>query len=288
MRLTALLAVALTLVVPAPVLGDDGAVEINQALALAGGVTPGDGAGFPVTLSAPGRYFLSSDLDLTSLTVPENASAINVTADHVEIDLRGFSLVGASVCTGMGNGVGPNGIQCTLSGSGVGVDGSAVSASHTRIRNGRVTGMGSRGLRLGSGAVVEEVDVSHSPVGGILCGDDCTVRSCRVYLTDSNGVTIGHRSRVLDSLIWDNTTFGIEAAGKAGNLIRGNVLLRHGNTHVTTGNAALVENVLRDAANPPTLSVDSGVAHNVQSGAGSTSTAGVRMGLNACAGGLCP
>jgi hypothetical protein len=34
----------------------DGVIEINQAKALAGGVTPGDTAGFPVALSAPGSY----------------------------------------------------------------------------------------------------------------------------------------------------------------------------------------------------------------------------------------
>src|SRR5438046_162421 len=37
----------------------DGVVEINQARALAGGVTRGDAPGFPVTISQPGSYRLT-------------------------------------------------------------------------------------------------------------------------------------------------------------------------------------------------------------------------------------
>ena len=47
---------------PAPALAVDGVIEINQARALAGGVTPGDTAGFPVSLNDSGSYRLTSDL----------------------------------------------------------------------------------------------------------------------------------------------------------------------------------------------------------------------------------
>ena len=40
----------------------DGEVLINQAKVNAGGITPGDTAGFPATLSRPGRYKLSGNL----------------------------------------------------------------------------------------------------------------------------------------------------------------------------------------------------------------------------------
>ena len=40
-------------------------VVITQAKALAGNVTPGDAAGFPVTLSQPGAYILGSNLTVT-------------------------------------------------------------------------------------------------------------------------------------------------------------------------------------------------------------------------------
>jgi hypothetical protein len=65
--------------------GAEGAVEINQARAVAGGVTPGDSPGFPVTITEPGHYILTGNL-----TVSVNASAIVMEADNIDLDLRGF------------------------------------------------------------------------------------------------------------------------------------------------------------------------------------------------------
>lgn len=59
--------------------------QINQAHALAGNVTPGDPAGFPVVISLPGSYQLTSNLD-----VPAGKSAVEITASHVTLDLNGF------------------------------------------------------------------------------------------------------------------------------------------------------------------------------------------------------
>src|SRR5436190_10630805 len=88
----------------------DGIVLIDQNRALAGGVTPGDAPGFPVTISLAGSYRLSGNL-----TVPDaNTTAINITADNVTIDLNGFSIIGPVVCTPIGTPV----TSCSPSGSG--------------------------------------------------------------------------------------------------------------------------------------------------------------------------
>ena len=71
------------------VYGVDGVVLIDQNRALAGNVTPGDTAGYPITLSQPGSYRLSSNL-----TVPFNLTAIEVTTPFVIIDLNGFTISG--------------------------------------------------------------------------------------------------------------------------------------------------------------------------------------------------
>jgi parallel beta-helix repeat protein len=65
----------------------DGEILINQAKVNAGGVTPGDSAGFPATLSRPGRYKLTGNL-----AVPANLNGIEVTANDVTIDLNGFTI----------------------------------------------------------------------------------------------------------------------------------------------------------------------------------------------------
>ena len=43
----------------------DGVIEINQARALAGGVTIADAPGFPVTLVGNASYVITSDLVIT-------------------------------------------------------------------------------------------------------------------------------------------------------------------------------------------------------------------------------
>src|SRR5947207_5818225 len=89
----------------------DGVILIDQNRALAGGVTPGDAPGFPVTISVAGSYRLSGNL-----TVPDaNTTAISITAKNVTIDLNGFSIIGPTVCTGIPV------TSCSPTGSGVGI-----------------------------------------------------------------------------------------------------------------------------------------------------------------------
>src|SRR6188508_1383609 len=70
-----------------PALAVDGEILISQAKVNAGGITPGDSAGFPATLSRPGRYKLSGNL-----AVPVNQSGIQITTTDVTLDLNGFTI----------------------------------------------------------------------------------------------------------------------------------------------------------------------------------------------------
>src|SRR2546423_2519484 len=71
--------------------GVDGVVLIDQNRALAGNVTPGDTAGFPISITQPGSYRLSGNL-----TVPVSTNGIEILTSNVTIDLNGFSLSGSS------------------------------------------------------------------------------------------------------------------------------------------------------------------------------------------------
>ena len=72
------LALMLTLGLAHSAAAVDGVIEINQAKALAGGVTTTDAAGFPVTLDASGSYRLTGDLTLASAdTIGRTPSASN-------------------------------------------------------------------------------------------------------------------------------------------------------------------------------------------------------------------
>jgi hypothetical protein len=128
----------------------DGVVDINQARAKAGGVTPGDAPLFPVTINQPGSYRLTGNLDVTDAgarpggTAAENTTAIKVTAMNVTIDLNGFTILGPAVCSGVPT-------SCTLIGTGEGID--AFSANNVNVLNGTIQGMGIRGITLNSGRV---------------------------------------------------------------------------------------------------------------------------------------
>ena len=70
---------AAIMVIGAPALAVDGVIEINQAKVIAGGITGGDGAGFPALISAPGSYRLTSSLT----TAANDVNVIEITSSNV-------------------------------------------------------------------------------------------------------------------------------------------------------------------------------------------------------------
>lgn len=162
----------------APASAIDGVIGINQVQALAGGVTAGDGPGFPVTLSTSGSYILTSNLTVGDL----NTTAILITAaSGVTLDLNGFTIKGAC----------PTPAGCAAgAGASLGVD--ARVSSGTMIRNGRVRGFGSHGIATGGGA---------------------RVRSTFVEGNGGTGISVEDGSEVSDSRAFDNAGTGISASG---------------------------------------------------------------------------
>lgn len=65
----------------------EGVILIDQDRALAGNTIPGDQTRFPVSISRPVSYRLASDL------VVGPASGVVITADDVNLDLNGFTLL---------------------------------------------------------------------------------------------------------------------------------------------------------------------------------------------------
>ncbi len=203
---TRLLPILLLVLAASAALAGDGRIEINQTNALAGGVTPGDAPGFPVTLSASGSYVLTS-----SLTVPDaNTSAIVLegTADYSTVDLNGFSIHGPIVCSAF---------SCNGSGTGVGIEASTTT-TNTRVLNGIIRGMGGDGLSLAHRNYVHRVTA---------------------YSNGGHGMSVGERSSVIECQAEFNGKAGIHiaesvAAGLLGNA--GEALLR-GNLSVSNGRA---------------------------------------------------
>jgi hypothetical protein len=190
------------LLVACPVLAVDGVIEINQARAAAGNITPGDAPGFPVSISASGSYRLTSNLN------PSAQDAIDVTASHVTIDLNGFSIT-----------AGGGGLTDGISLQGV---------TNVTVKNGSILGFTRSGIF--SGGATNYVRVSGittignttfgidlEGVGGVI--DGCTT------IDSGTGMRVVDGSRVVNSVSRGNTSFGLVLSGGSGygsNVISGN------------------------------------------------------------------
>ena len=68
----------LLLALAGPALAVDGVLEINQTCAISTGCFPGDSPGFPVSVTQPGSYRLTGNLDLSAEGVNVSGIAVSV------------------------------------------------------------------------------------------------------------------------------------------------------------------------------------------------------------------
>ena len=184
-----------------------GVILITQAKAVQGGVTPGDTAGFPVTLSRPGAYRFD-----TNLTVPAGKSGIAVGAHYVSIDMAGFVLSGFS------------GTQR------VGLNGVYSAFGISSIRNGIITGFASNGIILNGNSnswVVENMQILSNGGAGIDAYASAYSRFINntVLTNGKDGIQCGSYCHVYGSNISDNAEVGVYI--KSGTVL-GNTIFSNG------------------------------------------------------------
>lgn len=178
----------------------DGVIELNQASALRGNVTPGDAPGLPITISQSGSYRLTGHLDVGDADT--NVIDAGSTPD-VTIDLNGFSIRGPVFCPGEIP-------QCDASGTGVGV---WSNAGFLTVRNGTIIGMGSHAIFTSGGSLIEDLTIKHCASGGIRAGPLSIVRGSRISNLEGSGVQISFRGGlVVDNTIFRAGSFGISMA----------------------------------------------------------------------------
>lgn len=253
-----------------PAFASDGVIEINQTSALAGGITPGDAAGFPVTLSRSGSYRLTGSLAADAAT----SSIIVVTANNVTLDMAGFS-VGCPVLP----------IQaCNLNGDEIGID--ATDQVGFVLRDGRIIGANGIAVRTGLSARVERIEVRSSGSVGILAGTKSHIESSTVTGSNALGITAETGSRIVNCIVTETTGDGIViSAGVA----QGNVSRQNTNRGIITNGASLVVDNVASANGGVGLSssFDTGYRGNVfndNNGGEETqvSGAGLDLGGNVC------
>jgi hypothetical protein len=247
----------------------DGVIEINFARASAGGITPADVPGLPITISQSGSYRLTGNLSMLNV----NNDVILIQASSVEIDLNGFNIGGPNSgsggvpdCTAVGNG---RGIFANL-----GFDGIVV-------KNGSVTGIGNAGIVLmGGNSRVERVYVEQCCDTGVQVGRASLITDSIARLNYFNGFTLGPNSRISGSVAAQNRVAGIANSGGsisvescvttdsghdgiiagARSTVQANVV--HGNTVngiIVDAGSSVLDNVVGDHVGPSITAVSGGV-----------------------------
>jgi len=246
----------------------DGVIEINQARAFVGGVTPTDTPGFPVTIGESGSYRLTGDLKVQDA----NTTAIVVSASDVTIDFNGFGILGVTVCTQRSDST----VICIPTGSGDGVRALSTDASsmeNVTVRGGTVRGMGRFGVTLsGNQSRIEYMRALSNGLSGL----------------GVNTVTLSRGGAVLFSTGINNGTDAI-FVGSDG-LARGNVAVGNGRNGIRANErSAVLDNTMtRNANTGLNVSSGSGYANNVISNNNGgnanpqVSGTGVQMGGNVC------
>ncbi|MES2957578.1 MAG: hypothetical protein V4792_05285 [Pseudomonadota bacterium] len=199
-----------------------GVVTIDQAKAIAGGVTNGDTAGFPVTLSEPGTYRLTGNLTLPNA----NTTGILISAANVTLDLGGYAVVGPVVCSGTP-------LVCNSSGYGDGVE-VRVLAPNARatvtVMNGTLRGMGRHGLISAydgvGGLRIERVMAAQNASAGLFVSSGAAVLDSQVSYNGGHGIA-GNNLLLGSNVIRGNAGTGVHSnASSVGvhNLIQFNTL----------------------------------------------------------------
>jgi hypothetical protein len=257
-----------------PVRAVDGVTEINQAIALSGGVTPSDAAGFPVTIDQGGSYRLTGNLAVPN----ENTTAIAISVEGVTLDLNGFSISGPS------NQSGP-------SGTGVGV---YASAGDVSVVNGIVRGMGSTGVIIDARSRAENLHLYYN-LTGIIAGFDSLIVGVNASRNRQNGMYVAGDSTITRSIANENIQDGIYAGS------RSNITNNTANDNDRCGIAASADSLVlnngvsRNISHGLSLSAGTGYAQNIvnENNGGNNnlqvSNGGIQIGTNICGGNTsCP
>jgi len=206
----------------------DGVIEINQARAVKGGITPGDTPGLPVTISTGTFANEPMSFKLTGpLSTSTTGNVIDILSPHVTVDLNGFSISCLLVsCSGFGiSTTVVNGNVSVVNGTVRGfAEGVSLLGATSRIENVRATG-NVIGLRTGSGATVRNSAAHLNTGDGIVVSNSCLVSGNTATTNGGDGIQAGAGSNVHGNTVSGNTAFGLNLTAGVGysqNVIRDN------------------------------------------------------------------
>lgn len=207
-----LIIVAIGLVLASSLIRAGGKIEINQ-VCVADGCFAGDFPGYPITISSPGSYRLTS-----GLLVGNGQTAIYIDSDQVSLDLAGFSLRGSFGCAG------PLPICSPDTGeTGIWVDDDRINVT---IANGAIRGMASAGIRALGALNLRVAEVAiHDCGNGIVASDSSgygIVESVIVGRSAFAGIRATEGIQIRDSQFINNFAQGADGGACIRNVFRDN------------------------------------------------------------------
>ena len=216
-----------------------GALEINQDC-VAVGCFAGDTAGYPITITQPGSYILTSDLS------PPGTGIVSIDVSSVspiDIDLNGHTINGGGTCTG--NPV----TACTGSAGAVGISVTNGTSSSVivHIHNGTIRGFSGGGIQISEaddGTVLEHLTLAQNGSGGAFIDSQhppATTRIRDLQLVRNGGYGVFGTSILLveNSTAVGNLNYGLEFLG-SGSVAVGNRLSSNGLVGLYCGGASEV------------------------------------------------
>jgi hypothetical protein len=206
----------------------DGILEINQTCAVETGCFAGDAAGFPVTITTPGSYLVTGNLEVTALF----KNAIELTADRVSLHLGGHSLVGPDGSSA-GTGIEIAGAEAVIANgtirdffNGIGPESEGVDATNSRVHDLSASSNQGTGIVLGAGSRVAGSTTVENGSGGVRIAEEGIVRDCIVKQNGSSqtsvGISTGVGGLVESNVVAANAGRGILV--RDGSVVRGNVV----------------------------------------------------------------
>lgn len=172
----------------------------------------------PVTISASGSYYLT-----TNLAAPAFTYAITISADNVSVDLRGFTITGVNGSSG----------------------GILVSSNRAVIANGSIrnctSGYAVYGVNA-DGCLYENLNVSKN-AGGVYAGSHSIVRNCTASQCSGSGIFCGDGNFVYNNVCHYNTNGGIYLVGSY-NRIDGNQVVSNSFYQIVAANSASTHNLI--------------------------------------------
>ncbi len=166
-----------------------------------------------IRIDRPGTYRLAADV-----VGKENTAGIVITADHVTLDLAGFSVVGKTGSLSGIRVVGARTNVCVRNGtvrgwSGHGVDLGDATESH--VEGLRVTENAGDGVRLGANATAAGVQTWSNSRDGLVAGDGSSVRDVSARANAGAGIVLGDSGVAHGCMAVGNARAGVQS-GTAG------------------------------------------------------------------------